>query len=308
MEKSKTSLFIRIFALFAIFLFFIAIFLYGVINHVKLVTVTFADGHTSCLLSGKNNVGDILKTYGILLMDDDSVFPSTDQSIDDTNSIIISKTYNELPVLATNTSNVSTNDLLQKYATVVEKVNTEQIEIPYETITNDSSTGSDTQTRVTRKGVNGIKELMYMARYQDDVEVNRELIREEVVEEPIPEVVEIKDKVTAPVTTTKGSYLAQLVEGQTPEVMTFNCSAYAGDASTASGARPQVMYTLAAGKSFPFGTVIYIPYFENYSNGGWFVVQDRGGAITDRHLDIYMSSESQCNSFGRRNLTCYVYY
>ena len=295
MEKSKTSLFIRIFALFAIFLFIIAIMIYGAINRVKLVTVTFADGHSSCLLTGKTNVGQILESYGILLLKDDNVVPSLDQDIDETNSIEIIKTYEELP-----------DSLIQKYATVVERVDTEEIEIPYETITNDSSTGDETQTRVTRKGVNGIKQLMHMVRYQDGVEVAREQIREEVVEEPVSEVVEIKDKVK--IQTTKGSYLAQLVEGQTPEVHTFNCSAYAGDTSTASGARPQVMYTLAAGRSYPFGTVIYIPYFENYSNGGWFVVQDRGGAITDAHLDIYMASEAQCNSFGRRNLTCYVYY
>ena len=34
------------------------------------------------------------------------------------------------------------------------------------------------------------------------------------------------------------------------------------------------------------GLVVYIPYFANYSNGGWFVVEDRGGAITDAHIDV----------------------
>jgi 3D (Asp-Asp-Asp) domain-containing protein len=308
MENTRFSLGIRIFAISAIFLFFVAVILYCALNQVKFVTVTFSDGHSTCLLTGKTNVGGILESYGIMLMNDDVAFPSVDDYLDETNTITIAKNYIETPVFAEKSEDINSSELIQKYATVVEKVNTEEIEIPYETITNDSSTGAEIQTRVTRKGVNGIKQLMYMVRYQDDVEVAREQIREEVVEEPVPEVVEIKDKVTAPAPSSKGSYLADLVAGQTPEVMTFNCSAYAGDTSTASGARPQVMYTLAAGRSFPFGTVIYIPYFENASNGGWFVVQDRGGAITDGHLDIYMSSEAACNSFGRRNLTCYVYY
>ncbi len=55
------------------------------------------------------------------------------------------------------------------------------------------------------------------------------------------------------------------------------------------------------------GTVIYIPYFKNKPNGGWFVVQDRGGAISSNRIDVFMGSHSQALQFGRRNLTCYVY-
>lgn len=55
------------------------------------------------------------------------------------------------------------------------------------------------------------------------------------------------------------------------------------------------------------GTIIYIPYFANKPNGGWFVVQDRGGAITNNKIDVYMSTYNECVSFGRRNLECYIY-
>ena len=55
------------------------------------------------------------------------------------------------------------------------------------------------------------------------------------------------------------------------------------------------------------GTVIYIPYFKDKPNGGWFVVQDRGGAISSSKLDIFMGSHGQALQFGRHNLTCYVY-
>ena len=37
------------------------------------------------------------------------------------------------------------------------------------------------------------------------------------------------------------------------------------------------------------------------------IVQDRGGIITNNHLDVWMESESQCINFGRRNLECYIY-
>ena len=110
-----------------------------------------------------------------------------------------------------------------------------------------------------------------------------------------------------------------MVEGKTPSVVTLNASAYTAstcgkspsDSSygrTASGAMASSWYTVAAGSGYPMGTIIYIPYFANKVNGGWFVVQDRGGAISNNRIDIYMDTLGECQSFGRRNLECYVYY
>ena len=76
---------------------------------------------------------------------------------------------------------------------------------------------------------------------------------------------------------------------------------------TASGAKASSWYTLAAGKGIPIGTIVYIPALSNTPNGGWFVVQDRGGAISNNRIDIYMGTYNECISFGRRNLECYIY-
>ena len=114
------------------------------------------------------------------------------------------------------------------------------------------------------------------------------------------------------------NYLAKAVEGITPTVKTMNTSAYtastcgkdpssSGYGITASGERATSWYTVAAGKGYAIGTIIYIPYFEDAPNGGWFVVQDRGGAISNSHLDVYMDSYNDCMDFGRRYLECYIY-
>lgn len=118
-----------------------------------------------------------------------------------------------------------------------------------------------------------------------------------------------------PVTTTSKSSLAAKVEGITPTIKTLNTSAYtAADcgkshdtAYTASGAKATAWYTVAAGKGYPMGTIIYIPYFEDKPNGGWFVVQDRGGAISNSKLDIYMGSHNAALQYGRKTLEAYVY-
>ena len=115
-----------------------------------------------------------------------------------------------------------------------------------------------------------------------------------------------------------GNALASRVQGITPTVVTLNASAYtastcgkspnsSGYGITASGARATAWCTVAAGRGYPMGTIIYIPYFANKPNGGWFVVQDRGGAISNNKLDIYMNTYNECINFGRRNLECYIY-
>ena len=91
---------------------------------------------------------------------------------------------------------------------------------------------------------------------------------------------------------------------------TFNVTAYNDTPAcqgkwvgqTASGNSLKEWHTVAAGKSIPFGTVLYIPYFKNKPNKGIFVVEDRGGAIKDNNLDIFMISTEEALEFGRRDL------
>lgn len=70
---------------------------------------------------------------------------------------------------------------------------------------------------------------------------------------------------------------------------------------TASGEPVKEWHTLAAGHSVPFGTKIYIPEFLKT-----FVVEDRGGDITDRHLDIYMEKVKDAKEFGRKDMYVFI--
>lgn len=66
---------------------------------------------------------------------------------------------------------------------------------------------------------------------------------------------------------------------------------------TASGAKVKEGHTIAAPPDIPFGTKIYIPYFDTI-----FTVEDRGGAIKGDRLDVYMKDVSEALEFGRRRL------
>lgn len=66
---------------------------------------------------------------------------------------------------------------------------------------------------------------------------------------------------------------------------------------TASGERVKEGVTAACPRELPFGTQLYIPYFDNV-----YTCQDRGSAITDGHVDIYMDDVDEALAFGRREL------
>ena len=170
-----------------------------------------------------------------------------------------------------------------------------------------------------QEGEDGLKKATYKVKYQNDIEIGRTLISEEIIKEAKDKIVQTSNvtnrsggttsRTTVSHTETKGT-LASKVGGIEPIVKTLNASAYTavnGHERTASGVNATAWYTVAAGSGYPMGTIIYIPHFKNSPNGGWFVVQDRGGAITNNKVDIYMNTYNECISFGRRNLECHIY-
>jgi 3D (Asp-Asp-Asp) domain-containing protein len=66
---------------------------------------------------------------------------------------------------------------------------------------------------------------------------------------------------------------------------------------TASGKKVEEWHTIACPQSMEFGTKIYIPYF-----GITFTCEDRGSAITEGKIDIYMANLQDAIQFGRQHL------
>ena len=112
---------------------------------------------------------------------------------------------------------------------------------------------------------------------------------------------------------TETNEFALRVQGITPIVRTLNTTAYCPckrccnktDGVTASGTIAQPWHTVASGRKYPYGTIIYIPELSDWPNGGWFEVEDRG--VSNGHLDIFFTSHSVANDYGRRHLESYVY-
>ena len=80
-----------------------------------------------------------------------------------------------------------------------------------------------------------------------------------------------------------------------------NASAYSGHSTTATGQKPKWGTIAVDPKVIPYGTKVYIPYFNKT-----FVANDCGGAIKGTKIDIFMNSRKECYKFGRRNIEIIV--
>lgn len=303
------------------------------VNNVKII---LANNYEMNIITTKTKISEILEENHIVVLPDETVFPSKDLEIGNNNTIKITKVGAEGNTVTeiAETQNVLTLDqVLGNYSTITEKIETVEEVIPYETITKNTSSVSskDRTTKVIQQGKDGLKKVIYKVKYQNDIEISRTVVKEEIIKKAINKIVQISKETSRAAignarygstsvaeAAANSSALAKKVEGITPVVKTLNASAYTastcdkkptdkGYGITASGAKVKSWYTVAAGKGYPMGTVIYIPALKNKPNGGWFVVQDRGGAISNNKLDIYMSTYNECIQFGRKNLECYIY-
>lgn len=234
--------------------------------------------------------------------------------------IVIADNYNEKNQVSEEIPNIELAKVEDGTATLKETIEVKTEEIPFETVSQDGATENGSNTYVVKNGVKGQKEITYKVKYENDTEVSREEISSRVTKKAVDKVIGQRQE-TIVVASRSEENTASVPEStdqqssSEPIVKTMNVSAYCSCSSccgksngiTASGARASSWYTVAAGKSYPIGTRIYIPYFKDMPNGGWFVVQDRGGAIGNNRLDIYMGSHSEALKFGRRNLECYIY-
>jgi 3D (Asp-Asp-Asp) domain-containing protein len=84
------------------------------------------------------------------------------------------------------------------------------------------------------------------------------------------------------------------------ESFTVKAYAYSGGGTTASGRRARVGLIAVDPRVIPLGTILYI---EGY---GVCIAADTGGAIKGRTVDLYMDTERECRSWGKRNVMCYI--
>lgn len=265
------------------------------INNIK---IKFANNHEIVVVTSKTKVADILEENHIILEEDETVLPSLEEEITDSNEIIISK-IGEEPVEIANVEeiNINTEQIVEGYTNITEKIIIVTEEIPFETITKDVSNGSGlTANKIIQAGQNGEKKVTYKVTYKNDIEISRQEVSSEIIKEPVNKIVQVQTK-------TITSRASSRVSGTSGKSGIYKVTAYCSCAKccgwstgiTASGARATANHTIAAPSTFSFGTKVVI-------NGETYTVEDRGGAIQGNRIDIYMNSHAEALAWGVRYL------
>ena len=295
---SKNSNIKKILLISTIFLIVLGISVFA--GNVKLnsVNIKFSNNQEITVITSKTKVQDILNENHIVLEENEKVYPSLESEITNKNEIIISTDTNEPVKIAENVSTeIDKEKMLESYTNITEKIETVIEEIPFATITKDVSNGAaTTRNAIIQYGKNGEKKVTYKVTYQDNVEILREELSSEVIKEPVDKIVQVQTKSSI---TSRNSY--SRVSGTSGKSGVYKVTAYCAcmqccgktNGITASGAKATANHTIAAPRTFAFGTKVVI-------NGTTYVVEDRGGAIQGNRIDIYMNSHAEALRWGVR--------
>lgn len=180
----------------------------------------------------------------------------------------------------------------------VEVLNEVAVEsIDYETILEEDESLDINTENVRQAGEAGEKEITYKVIKKDGVEVSREIVQSKVTKEPVNEII---------AQGTRRVFASRDGEMEYRDLIYCESTAYAGDTITATGTvpvyNPGGISTIAVDpRVIPLGSLVYV---ENYGKA---VAADTGGLIKGNIIDVFLNSESDCRSWGRKyNVPVYI--
>ena len=281
----------------------------AVTTQIENVSIKLSNGYEMKVLTSKTKVSEILKENNIIVEENERVIPDLDEEITPNRKITITdKSKQEIEVAKISESGieVTLDSLLKAYDTITEKIEIIEEAIPYETVTKDVSEGaSSTKNKVIQQGEDGIKQVTYKIKYQNEVEIEKNKISEEIIKEPVERIVQVQSNViTSRASTTSRAEAAADSGNSSSKVKIYKVTAYCScskccgshaNGYTASGTKATAGRTIAAPSNFAFGTKLII-------NGKEYVVEDRGGAIKGNRIDMYVDSHAQALAWGVKYL------
>lgn len=300
-EKASISI-MKIICISIILILVSGIGVLAVNTQLKDVKIILQNGYEMTALTSKSTVSEILEENNIILEENQKTIPSLDSEISQGQEIkITDKSYNEVKIAQISEEGAETtlDQLLENYAPITEKIVVEQVTIPFETVTkNSATTTKNTTNKVLQEGQDGLKEVTYKIKYQNDVEIEKTLLSEVVIKEPVNKIVQVSTVTTRSSTLPRTSSANAPASGTTYKITAYcSCVRCCGKSNgrTASGTQATAGRTVAASSKFAFGTKLNI-------GGHIYTVEDRGGAINGNRIDIYVNSHAEALQWGVRYL------
>lgn len=257
-----------------------------------------ADGATTELKTGDGTVSDAVAKAGVTLGENDEVSPSLETEIYDGIQITVYRVE------------------------YVERTAQEAIKYTTQTVKSDELYLGN--SRVTQKGVNGSKTVVYSDKIVDGQLVSSSVVSETVTKEAVPQIKKVgtkeKPAVTVAALKNGGTPISELtppssltLENGVPtsykRVVTGKAAAYSASAGakTASGRTVKPGYIAVDPNQFPYGTELYIVSTDGIVYG-YCIAADTGGFVKKGKftVDLFMNTTAQCRQWGARDVIIYV--
>lgn len=257
-----------------------------------------ADGATTELKTGDGTVSDAVAKAGVTLGENDEVSPSLEAELYDGIQITVYRVE------------------------YVERTAQETIKYTTQTVKSDELYLGN--SKVTQKGVNGSKTVVYSDKIVDGQLASSSVVSETVTKEAVPQIktVGTKEKPAVTVAALKngGTPISELtppssltLESGVPtsykRVVTGKAAAYSASAGakTASGRTVKPGYIAVDPNQFPYGTELYIVSTDGIVYG-YCIAADTGGFVKKGKftVDLFMNTTAQCRQWGARDVIIYV--
>jgi len=147
--------------------------------------------------------------------------------------------------------------------------------------------------RTVNQGSAGIGRQTIMVSYEDGKEVNREVIKSEIIKSPI-------NKIVAAGVLTSVSRGGNRIDFQRAIEVRASAYSYSAGSITSTGQKVKVGGIAVDPKVIAYGTRVYV---EGY---GYATANDCGGAIKDNKIDIFFESDKECKKWGVKKVKLYV--
>lgn len=182
---------------------------------------------------------------------------------------------------------------------VVIKEMTENKSIEFETTKKEDNTLAKGETKISQEGQPGEMQQTFKVIYEDDKQVDKHLLSEKVIKNPVSKIELIGTKENNQSTTSNAENTS--VSGRQ---VTVEATAYGADCEGCSGVTATGI-ALSGGARviavdpsvIPLGSRVYVPGY------GEAIAGDTGGAIQGNIIDVFMGTEAAASSWGRQTIT-----
>lgn len=255
------------------------------------------DGETRKAKSTAKTVGELLAEQGIILDSDDEVVPTAETEL----------------------SHNLTIDVLR-----VEYVTREATEkVPFSKKTVKSASMTKGTSKITTKGVNGAKTVVYKDKIVNGEVAETSFVSETVTKNPVTQVTTVGTLVKSTGNNKiqkNGNPISELTlpskysigENNIPTSYKYTikgkAAAYCEPGGKTATGKPVKPGLIAVNpKQIPYGTEMWIVSDDGVVYG-YCIAADTGGFVNKGKftVDLYMNSTSQCRQWGSRNVTIYI--